>query len=107
MAAQLSGVQGGLSLESPPWGEAVETAEVGDHDTAGGAVFGADAKVGAVLTLFIVDYRNIVDHTDGAFRTDAFAFFAADTAVGADLAGYGTLILIAAGNNYPFYIRNQ
>ena len=73
-------------------------------DALGGTGFGAGAAVGA---LFVVDDRHVVLHLDGAGRTDALAFFAADTAGGANLARHGALVAVAARNNHLLGVGNQ
>ena len=55
----------------------------------------------------IVDGRQVIDDGNGTVRAGLLTLHTADTAVGAVLAGYSTLIVVGAGNDHTSGIVDQ
>ena len=82
-------------------GHAVHAAEVGDQDTAYGAMLGAGIAARAFV---IVDLSQVIHHGDGTCGTMLFAHLTADTAVGAVAAHRSTLVGIVATDDHAFHV---
>ena len=55
----------------------------------------------------IVDGCQVIDNSDRAVRTGLLALHAADTAVGAVLAGHSTLVVVGASNDHAGGVVDQ
>lgn len=86
---------------------AVYAVKVGDFDTACCAVFGTDAKIGAVGAFGVIYDGNIINNFYSVEWAYTLTFFAADTAVEAVFSCNSPFVVVAARHDNIFCICHK